>query len=41
MAMNDAGVEHMDFMNAENYTEQNINVYEPVSKLIEGEFDYM
>jgi hypothetical protein len=31
----------MDNMNAENFTEQNIRVYEPVPKLIEGEFDYM
>ena len=41
MAMNDAGIENMEMMNAENYTEQNINVYEPVSKVIDGEFDYM
>lgn len=38
---NKMALHQMDNMNAENYTEKNIHVYEPVEKLVDGEMDYM
>ena len=38
---NQTALHQMDNMNAENFTEREIHVYDPVDKAVDGEMDYL